>query len=321
MKEAKRNVKKEKSKVMKKEKEAARFFQIAAVLLMAAAIAGLSLATVRYHNRLSEKQKEARALAGEIARLQEELTGLQEELTKAQNREPGAEALPYQTKYPDFYVTPPEQTGLPEKKTIYLTFDDGPSERTDEILEILKRQDVKATFFVIGKTDEAAKKRMKAIVEDGHALAMHSYSHDYKKIYASVDAYLDDMYQIFCLIRDTTGQTPTMFRFPGGSINAYNYNIYQEISAEMLRRGFVPYDWNASSGDAAKAKVKASDITKNIVAGGKKTHRGIVLCHDASAKTETVKGLESAIVQLKEAGYIFDRLSPEIQPVLFSYRE
>jgi len=290
-------------------------FRAVLALFIIAAIAAPSALAIQYNCRLREKQEKINALSQEVSRLQVELVKAQEEEKLL------AEAMPYQELYPDFYVTPPEETHLPEQKTVYLTFDDGPSERTDEILKILERQDVKATFFVVGKSDEASKRRMKAIVESGHALAMHSYSHNYKKIYASVEAYLDDMYQIFCLIRDTTGETPTMFRFPGGSINAYNYNIYQEIIAEMLRRGFVPYDWNASSGDAAQKAAAASTITNNIVSGAKRTHRGIVLMHDAQPKRETVKGLESAIIQLKEAGYAFDKLSPEIQPVLFSYKE
>lgn len=290
-------------------------FRAALMLVIIAAIAAPSALAIRYNGQLREKQETIEAQSQEISQLQVELLKAQEEA------EPLGEAMPYQELYPDFYVTPPEKTYLPEQKTIYLTFDDGPSDRTDEVLEILERQNVKATFFVVGKSDEAAKQRMRAIVEGGHALAMHSYTHDYKKIYASVEAYLDDMYKIFCLIRDTTGEAPTMFRFPGGSINAYNYNIYQEIMAEMLRRGFIPYDWNASSGDAVQKAATAATITNNIVTGAKRTHRGIVLMHDSQPKRETVQGLESAIVQLKEAGYAFDKLSPEIQPVLFSYKE
>lgn len=283
-------------------------------LLMVLSVIASSTMAISSHGRLRERQEKITSLSLEVDRLQEELL-------KAQKGKALAGPMDYQQLYPDFYGTLPEQTGLPQQKTIYLTFDDGPSDRTDEILEILKRQDVKATFFVVGRSDEVSKRRMKAIVEQGHTLAMHTYSHDYKKIYSSVEAYLEDMYQLFCLIRDTTGKQPTIFRFPGGSINAYNYNIYQEIIAEMLRRGFVPYDWNVSSGDAAQKSVTAATITNNIVSYGKRTHRGIVLMHDAPAKTETVKGLESAILQLKEAGYAFDRLTAEIQPVLFSYKE
>ena len=128
----------------------------------------------------------------------------------------------YRELYPDFYA--PQDFCATERveNTVYLTFDDGPSARTDEILKTLAEKDVKATFFVVGQNDEANLQRMRDIVEQGHTIGMHTYSHDYEKIYASVEAYLEDMYQIFCQIKETTGVTPTVFRFPGGSINGYN---------------------------------------------------------------------------------------------------
>lgn len=127
---------------------------------------------------------------------------------------------------------------------VYLTFDDGPSARTDEILEILDKYGVKATFFVVGANEEGDLERMQKIVAAGHTLAIHSYSHDYKKIYASVEAYLEDFNQMFCQIYEATGVKPQIFRFPGGSVNSYNVGIHQQLIAEMTRRGFVYFDWN-----------------------------------------------------------------------------
>ena len=89
----------------------------------------------------------------------------------------------------------------------------------------------------------------------------------------------------------------------------------------MLRRGFIPYDWNVSSGDATGNKITVDELTTNIVEGTLRTNRAFVLMHDAQSKTLTVKGLEPAIVQLKEAGYVFERLTPEVKPVLFGYKE
>lgn len=154
------------------------------------------------------------------------------------------EPLSYQLLYPDFYAPTPLPDIEDAGKTIYLTFDDGPSDRTDEVLKILDEKGVKATFFVIGREDETSIQRIKKAAAAGHTIGMHSYSHDYEKIYTSVEDFLDDFYKLFVILRDEAGVTPTVFRFPGGSLNNYNQGVYKEIIAEMLRRGFRYYDWN-----------------------------------------------------------------------------
>lgn len=231
------------------------------------------------------------------------------------------EALAYQALYPDFYAPDAPAADRSTPKTIYLTFDDGLSDRTDEILNILDQQGVKATFFVVGHTDERSLQRMRDIVDAGHSLGMHSYSHDYKKIYASVEAYLDDMYRLFTLLRDTTGETPSVFRFPGGSINAYNSGLYQELLAEMLRRGFVPCDWNLSSGDATGGSITKAQILTNVVENAKNVNRGFVLMHDSAPKTTTVSALNDMITGLKAQGFSFEPLTADVKPILFSYME
>ena len=228
---------------------------------------------------------------------------------------------PYEDLYPDFYA--PQELTAEVRKTgvIYLTFDDGPSPRTGEILDVLKEKDVKATFFVIGSNDPNSEALLRRIVEEGHTLAMHSYSHNYAKIYSSVEHYLEDMYHIFTQIRDTTGVAPTLFRFPGGSINGYNNGIYQELIAEMLRRGFVPFDWNISSEDAAtNGLVPAETMVTNVVTSAEKVQRGIVLMHDSAPKTTTVQALGPMIDGLRESGFELEALTPEIMPVLYSYK-
>ena len=227
----------------------------------------------------------------------------------------------YQEKYPDFYAPQPLDGSVAADKTVYLTFDDGPSYRTYEVMEILAAEDIKATFFVIGADDVFSRQVMRDIVANGHTIAMHTYSHKYQEIYSSVDAYLDDMYKIFTLIKETTGVTPTHFRFPGGTKNAYNYQIYQELISEMMRRGFIPYDWNVSSGDASSTLLSASAIHANVMDGISKTNRRVVLMHDSSPRTTTVAALPGIIQTLKEQGYSFDRLTPQTKPVLFAYSE
>ena len=304
------------SKPMEKEKYfgSVRFFKNMILLVVIVAITIPSVMAIRTTGKLNDAQERADALTQKVA-------SLQIQLAEVKQKALATTAISYQDLYPDFYVTPPETNTVAQQNTVYLTFDDGPSDRTPEVLKILKKQDVKATFFVVGRTDEVSKQRMRDIVADGHTLAMHAYQHNYKKIYSSVEAYLEDAYKIFNLIRETTGETPTIFRMPGGSINSYNYDIYQEILAEMLRRGFVPYDWNVSNGDATGNKLTAEEMTANTVNGSLKTNRAIVLMHDAQSKVTTVKALDPAITQLKEAGYVFERLTPEVRPVLFGYKE
>ncbi|MBQ3008808.1 MAG: polysaccharide deacetylase [Oscillospiraceae bacterium] len=225
----------------------------------------------------------------------------------------------YQNLYPDFYAPQALQATEAPEKTVYLTFDDGPSARTYEVLDFLDEYEVKATFFVVGKTDTFSRQAMRDIVANGHTLAMHTFTHEYKKIYSSVESYLEDMYKIFNLIKETTGVTPTYFRFPGGSINSHNYNIYQELISEMMRRGFVPCDWNVSSGDASTVLLSADTISNNVLTGSRNKKRAVVLMHDSYPHTTTVQALPEIIETLKENGYSFDKLTPQTKPVMFTY--
>ena len=226
----------------------------------------------------------------------------------------------YENLYPDFYAPQPYGATERAKNTIYLTFDDGPSDRTDEILTVLAEKDVKATFFVTGKSSEKDLERMRRIVEEGHTSGMHSYSHVYATVYASVEGFLEDFYKNFVQIREATGQSPTVFRFPGGSINGYDGGFYKEIISEMIRRGFVPFDWNISSEDAVTTRIQsASVLTANVVRGARGSVRGFVLFHDSETKTTTPRALGSTIDQLRAMGFEFAAISPSTLPVLYNY--
>lgn len=223
----------------------------------------------------------------------------------------------YQALYPDFYAPQIYSANSAPNKTAYLTFDDGPSGNTDIILQTLQEENVKASFFVVGTDDADNLARMRRIVQEGHTIGMHSYSHSYKKIYASVEAFLKDMYQVFNLIKDTTGVTPTCFRFPGGSINSYNKAVYKDIKAEMIRRGFVPYDWNVSSGDASTTKYTPEQLTGYVLNGIGSKSRIIVLMHDSSSKENTAQAVRQIIIGIREKGFIFAPLDYQTKPILF----
>lgn len=221
------------------------------------------------------------------------------------------EESPYAALYPDMYVEAPTAY-LREKGTVYLTFDDGPNENTSDKLYILRSRGVKATFFVVPDRSEACTQRLKAIVADGHAIGVHSASHDYEKIYASVEAFLEDFYEAWDAIYDATGVKTQIFRFPGGSKNDFNEATRDAIIAEMTRRGFRYYDWNVDSGDAAGANW--TQMHNSIPSDIKDKYRSFVLMHD---KTNTTLVLDDVISVLQSEGYKFDKINDNTQPVQF----
>ncbi len=304
-----------------------RFFKKLILLIVIIAIAVPSSLTFYYSSRLEKAEKALEAQESEESlppqeeSKEESESSEEESAPKEESQAPITMAAPaYQSLYPDFYA-PQEYAATKERdKTIFLTFDDGPSQQTERLLDILAEEEVKATFFVVHAGGDAAKAHLQRIVSEGHTLAMHSYTHDYKKVYASVEAYLDDMYKLFCEIREVTGVTPSLFRFPGGSINSYNGGVYKELIAEMIRRGFVPHDWNISSQDAVNPTRPAEDILQSVVEGALKVSRGVVLMHDSTYRGTTVDAVRSMIQQLREQGYTLDRLFPEDKPFLFGYK-
>lgn len=310
-----------------------RFFKNLILLCVLVMILIPTVFAIRNASALVSARDEAALLRQETETLRAQLEQPQAPVEPAvplagseQQEEPSQPSLSpevpaYQSLYPDFYAPQPLDAQSWTADTIYLTFDDGPTETTDRVLEVLAEKEVKATFFVIGHTDEAAKQRMRDIVEQGHTLGMHSFSHDYDAIYSSVEAFLDDMYQIFTLIRDATGVTPTVFRFPGGSLNGHNNSIHQELMAEMLRRGFVPYDWNLSAQDATARPLTQQEVLNNVFTGASTRVRGFVLLHDGSNQLSTAQSLDTIIERFQEMGFQFDCIHPDTKPILFSYPE
>lgn len=187
-------------------------------------------------------------------------------------------------------------------KKVYLTFDDGPSENTDEILDILKKNKVKATFFVVGKKTEKARKQYQRIVLEGHTLAMHSYSHNYDQIYSSVDAFGKDIKELQEMLYEITDVKPVIYRFPGGSSNSCAGDIKPYIQY-INKEGLLYFDWNALSGDAVNFNLSPESLNQNILTDVKKQKVSIVLMHDLAEAENTVKSLDSLIKTLKKEGY------------------
>lgn len=187
-------------------------------------------------------------------------------------------------------------------KKVYLTFDDGPSSNTDQILDILKDYDVKATFFVVGKTDERSVKAYQRIVEEGHTLAMHSYSHRYDEIYESKEAFARDLNSLQEYLYETTGVWPRIYRFPGGSSNTVSKVDMQELIEYLTDIGITYFDWNVASGDAVSRTLPAETIVNNCLSGIEKQKESVILMHDASNKETTIEALPQIIEAIQEQG-------------------
>ncbi len=182
---------------------------------------------------------------------------------------------------------------------VYLTFDDGPSSNTDEILDILARYDVKATFFVTGKTQEMYLPLYQRIADEGHTLGMHSFSHRYRDIYSSKENFAEDMEKLQEFLYDTTGVWSRFYRFPGGSSNRVS-DVPMEELAEYLKGEDIYYlDWNVSCGDATGRKLRPQQIADNVTQNIGKYHTAVVLLHDAPDKTSTVEALPLIIEKIQ----------------------
>ena len=199
----------------------------------------------------------------------------------------------------------------PEGKVIYLTFDDGPSAYTEDLLAILAKYNVKATFFVVGDNANLAQ-RLQAIVAGGHSIAIHTMTHDFAEIYASEEAFLKDLYGMQELIYQHTGVTTTLMRFPGGTSNTVSKNYCKGIMTQLVKTvtdlGFQYFDWNVDSNDAGGAK-SAEEVYQNVTKGIGNMKTAYVLQHDT--KRYSVEAVEKIIQWGLANGYTFLPLTPQ----------
>ncbi len=193
------------------------------------------------------------------------------------------------------------------KKIAYLTFDDGPSVKsTPIILDVLKKHDIKATFFVVGYMVEENPDILKRVYDEGHKIGNHSYSHQYEYIYKNVDNFMKDLYRAENLIKSIVGEDfdSKVMRFPGGSFE----DKKNPMKKAVLDAGYKYFDWNALNGDAEGNSFSEEHLVnrlKETVSGKSKV---IILMHDTDAKITTAKSLDKSIQYLLSEGYEFDVL-------------
>ena len=201
---------------------------------------------------------------------------------------------------------------------VALTFDDGPSGNTTAVLDVLKQYHVKATFFILNYS-ESQVPLLKRIVNEGHTLAIHSYSHDYSAIYTSTDAYMNGVYTMRDKILRDTGCSVTILRFPGGSSNTvsrrYSNGVMSRLAERTAAEGYTYYDWNVDSGDADGSCMGKDYLVKNVKNGLRQERVNVVLMHDSSPKTTTPQALPEIIEYAQGKGYTFIPLSSSVPPV------
>lgn len=300
MSKEKEKLEKQKKRTRRNQKYNTHLLLISIAILMALS-ASLVARIYKLNGTIESLTAQINELSREAARQQEEMKQLREALAagRDERKDGGGEtkdgAGAEEDREPAMDGDDRDAPEITAAHKVYLTFDDGPSIYTQDILDILEEYDVKATFFVVGKESESAKESMKKIVEAGHTLGMHSYTHKYSELYASVDNFAEDFARQQEYIYDITGVKSTVYRFPGGSSNTVS-KLDMKVFAEYLdSQGVTYYDWNVSSGDGSSAIVPVETLLENCTSTIGRYGTSIVLMHDAAGKKTTVEALPEII--------------------------
>lgn len=188
-----------------------------------------------------------------------------------------------------------------KSKKVYLTFDDGPGIYTEDILNILRKYDVKATFFVTGMNVPEYNECYQRIVDEGHSLGIHSYSHVYADIYSSLKSFQEDFNKMREHIFQCTGEEVKLYRFPGGSANnILSSRGRKQIMQWLAEEEIIYFDWNVDSGDSEKDMLSPEEIAEQCISGVQECNTAIVLLHDSAGKKNTVEALPLIIEGIRQ---------------------
>ncbi|MDL2232434.1 polysaccharide deacetylase [Ruminococcaceae bacterium OttesenSCG-928-L11] len=220
--------------------------------------------------------------------------------------------------FPGLYAPASEPEPAPTGKVIYLTFDDGPSKNTRAILDMLREEQAKATFFVTAQYEDTAfvEAMLVRMREEGHTIGLHSYTHSFSQIYKYTDAFLADLDKLNTFIENATGLRPQILRFPGGSRSSGAPTwLLEEAKSELTRRGYLYYDWDVVSGDDTAVVYPADVLCENMLLRLKGKEQAIILCHDNATPKTTPEAVRLLIRALRDEGYSFEALTPAVEPV------
>lgn len=230
----------------------------------------------------------------------------------------GEEHFSYESLFPALYAKKSEYQKVYDKdRFFYLTFVGGPSAETEKILDVLSEKNVKATFFISGGTASEDGEILNRIVNEGHSIGVYrSTEKPLSEIYNTVEDYLTEFEAAYNVIYEATGIRPDIFRFPGGTTNKYNALIREPLIAEMIRRGFTYYDWNATGGDNIPGTVMEQIVENAMETAGQK-QRVFLNLHDTEDMQYTSKALPQIIDTYAEAGYEFKAITNDVKPMAF----
>ena len=203
---------------------------------------------------------------------------------------------------------------------VYLTFDDGPSANTMALLEVLEEYGIRATFFVTGQYEGNTADLLRAIAERGHSVGLHSYLHEYDRIYRWSEAFFDDLQKVEELVFEATGQHAVLYRFPGGSLNSHcPVWLREELRQQLADRGYIYHDWNVVSGDQGSRVLSAEELFQNVVEGAAQVGEGplVILFHDTNHCATTPAAVRLVIEHFLEEGRQFAPITRETQPIRF----
>lgn len=204
------------------------------------------------------------------------------------------------------------------KKTVYLTFDDGPTcIITEKLLDVLKENDVKATFFVVGKEIEGREDMLKRIHNEGHAIGLHTYSHNFKSIYSSKEVFIEEMEKVRNKVKDVINISPSIIRFPGGSAN----HLTEDFLLSLHERNFKVYDWNVDIFDGVNPNLTTNKLVQNAKKYKESYSRLILLLHCNSKNKNTVKALPQIIKYYKDLGYDFKVIDNNTQEYYYRLKK
>lgn len=205
-----------------------------------------------------------------------------------------------------------------KRKTVYLTFDDGPTVITDDLLDTLKNCNVKATFFIVGKEITGREETLKRIYAEGHSIGLHTHSHNLRKIYSNDDNFINEMLITQKEIKDITGYSPNIIRYPGGSAKHLSENTLQKLHQNK----FKVYDWNVSLEDGVNPNLSVDDLIKNSKKCSKKYENSIILLmHCNSNNKNTIKAIPSIVKYYRELGYSIEPITESTPEYYYKIRK
>lgn len=205
-----------------------------------------------------------------------------------------------------------------KKKIIYLTFDDGPSSKvTSNVLDVLKENKVKATFFLIGNQIKGREAVVKRIYNEGNSIGLHSYTHDYNIIYSDEDNFIKEMMDCRNEINNVIGITPNIIRFPGGS----HKRLSNSFLKKLHDKNFKLYDWNLENSDGLKPKTSSCELYEKAINGSENKNKIILLLHCTNNHQNTCKALPQIIKYYKSKGYEFRTITEETKELYFPIKK